>query len=206
MSLFTHKLDDIGAYSRAYQEALAKAWDTVDEGQLAAAAIILHEAYTTRRPVLVCGNGGSAAISNHLVCDHSKGAAADTQLSPPVISLSANVEMLTAIANDIGFEDVFAYQARRLAEPGSVLITISSSGNSPNIVKVTHWARENKIKVIAMTGFAGGVSRELADVCLHVQADNYGVIEDVHQGLMHVLAQFIRQSYMQDEQIAAAVF
>ena len=142
--------------------------------------------------------GGSAAIANHLVCDHLKGIRTDTDLAPKVHSLSSTVELITAIANDIGTEEIFSFQLSSLAQEGDVLIAISSSGASPNIVRVIEEARARKVVTIAMTGFAGAPAAGLADVSLHVDAHNYGVIEDVHQSLMHILAQYIRHSHLHD--------
>ena len=85
--------------------------------------------------VFSCGNGGSAAIANHLQCDHLKGVRTGTDLTPRVVSLSSNIELITAISNDIGYEDVFTYQLQSQSQPGDVLIAISSSGRSPNIAR-----------------------------------------------------------------------
>jgi len=101
---------------------------------------------------------------------------------------------------------VFSYQLDALGQPGDVLITISSSGDSENIVRAAQLAKENNMPVIAMTGFSGGRSAKIADVNLHVDADNYGVIEDVHQSLMHVLAQYVRQSHMDEAVIQQRKF
>ena len=116
------------------------------------------------------------------------------------------METVTAIANDISYDEVFVYQLKTLASRGDALITISSSGDSENIVKACQWAKDNGISIIAMTGFDGGRSRGIADVSLHVDADNYGIIEDLHQSLMHVLAQFIRQNEMDDSLITDRKF
>lgn len=185
-----------GAFADAYFERVAAASASVDRGALQRAASALVDAYAQDRQVFACGNGGSAAISNHLVCDHAKGGQTDTDLKPRVHSLSTNIEMVTALANDLSFERVFDYQLATYAKAGDVLITISSSGESENVVRAAQWARDNGVTVIAMTGFAGGRTRDLADVSLHVDADNYGVIEDVHQSLMHILAQAVRMARM----------
>ncbi len=102
--------------------------------------------------------------------------------------------------------EVFVYQLRSLARPGDALITISSSGDSENIVRAALWAKQSGIPVISMTGFSGGRSADIADVNLHVAADNYGVIEDVHQSLMHILAQHVRQAHMDEEVISQRKF
>ena len=168
---------------------------------LADAFVLLDKAYKRGATVYVCGNGGSAAISNHLACDHSKCGQTDTILRPKVVSLSTNIEMITAIANDLSYEDAFVYQLKTLAEPKDILITISCSGDSENIVRASKWAKEAKLKVISFTGFEGGRSADIADINLHVDADNYGLIEDVHQSLMHILAQFLRLSHMDSTKI-----
>ena len=184
----------------------AQAAGSVDRTRLAEAAAMLDAAYAGGAMVYVCGNGGSVAISNHLICDHLKGAQTNTDLKPRVVSLAATLETITAIANDISYDEIFVYQLRTLAEAGDVLISISSSGNSENVVRACQWAKKNGVYVIAMTGFAGGRSAALADVNLHVDGDNYGVVEDTHQSLMHILAQFIRLSRMDAGAISARKF
>ncbi len=184
------------AYAEAYFKALAVAAGSVDRAKLDAGAMLLAAAYQRGARVYVCGNGGSAAISNHMICDHLKSTRTDTDLLPRVISLATTMETLTAVANDLSYDEVFVYQLRSLAEAGDVLVMISSSGDSENIVRACAWAKENGLQTLAMTGFDGGRAAQLADINLHVAADNYGVIEDVHQSLMHILSQFIRQDRM----------
>lgn len=198
--------ESIAAYFDSYAEHLANAARSVRREALEAAQAMLVEAIRRDATIMACGNGGSAAISNHLVCDHARGISYDTGLRPRVHSLAATVELLTAIANDVDYAEVFAEQLRLQGRPGDVLITISSSGDSENVVRAIAWARANDIATIAMTGFGGGRSAEMADVNIHVDADNYGVVEDVHQSLMHVLAQYIRQAHMPTELIAARRF
>ena len=137
--------------------------------------------YTRGARAFSCGNGGSASIANHMQCDHVKGVRTATDLAPRVQSLSTNVELLSAIANDLGYEHVFTYQLQSQSEPGDVLIAVSSSGRSPNIGRAISWARDHGLHTIAVTGFDGGVARELAEVSIHVECTNYGVIEDLHQ-------------------------
>jgi D-sedoheptulose 7-phosphate isomerase len=192
------KFTDPAAYTAAYFGQVSKAAATVDGSRFAKAIDILTKVYSAGGTVFSCGNGGSAAIANHLVCDHCKLVRTDTQLIPRIVSLSTTIEMITAIGNDLSYDEIFDYQLKSLAKPGDVLITISSSGDSENIVRAATWAKENGILVISMTGFSGGRSAKIADTNLHVTADNYGVIEDVHQSLMHILAQYIRQAHMDE--------
>lgn len=190
---------DAGLYAHAYFKHLAAAAESVDSGALEASAQLLAERSAAGKMIFSCGNGGSAAIANHLVCDCMKGVRASSTLRPRVHSLSATVETITAIGNDFGYEQVFGFQLESLAQSGDVLVAISSSGDSPNIVNVLNRAREMNITSIAMTGFSGGRAALLADVSLHVNAHNYGVVEDVHQSLMHILAQYLRHSHLEDE-------
>ena len=206
MTFPDHKFINAGSYATAYFSKLTEATGTVDMEKLQQAANILIEIYTKGGMVYSCGNGGSTAIANHLVCDHCKLVQTDTNLTPRIISLSTTVEMITAIGNDISFDEIFVYQLRSLGRPGDALITISSSGDSENIVRTARWAKENGIAVISMTGWSGGRSATIADVNLHVTADNYGVIEDVHQSLMHILAQYIRQAHMDEDLIRQRKF
>ena len=118
----------------AYAEESARAASTVEPVEIQRAAAVLLECYKRGGAVFSCGNGGSAAIANHLQCDHLKGVRSGTDLAPRVASLSSNVEVLTAIANDLTYDEVFAYQLQSQARPGDVLVAISSSGRSPNIV------------------------------------------------------------------------
>jgi phosphoheptose isomerase len=189
---------DGGAYGRAYFEEIAKASAGVDFTALSAAAEILLKASRDRAHIFSCGNGGSAAIANHLACDCMKGVQAGTALLPRVHSLSSNIALISAIVNDIGVEEMFAYQLRSLAQAGDVLVAISSSGNSPNIVKAIEAARALGVKTIAFTGFDGGAASRAADVSVHVPAANYGVAEDIHQSLMHILAQYVRHRSLAD--------
>lgn len=188
--------DSIGRYCDDYMARLARAGASIDRALLARAGAVLDAAFARGAWLFVCGNGGSAATANHLLCDMAKGVQTDTGVRPRVASLSANIEIVTAIANDIAFEDCFAYQLRTAARPGDVLMTVSASGDSENVVRAVDWARGNGLESIALTGFDGGRSARLATINLHVAADNYGVIEDTHQSIMHILAQYLRQTKM----------
>lgn len=198
--------DNAGSYLSAYYDESARAAASVDPMSLDRAAALLLAAYTGGATVFSCGNGGSAAIANHLQCDHVKGVQTSTDLRPHVFSLSSNVELLTAIANDIGYDDIFAYQLRAQSKPGDVLIAISSSGRSPNIVRALKWARDHGLRTIALTGFDGGGARNVAEVAIHFDSANYGVIEDLHQSAMHAMAQYIRQSRMAPGTVASTTF
>ncbi|MBI1198464.1 MAG: SIS domain-containing protein [Phenylobacterium sp.] len=193
MTYFPDRLfDDAGSYATAYFEQYRTAAASVDQEALRRAGELVGQVISEGAAIYSCGNGGSAAIANHLACDCLKGIRTGTLLRPKVFSLSTTVELITAIANDISYDDVFAFQLESLAKPGDLLVAISSSGQSPNIVKALTWAKDNGLRTLAMTGFSGGASAEIADVSLHVAGENYGVVEDIHQSLMHLLAQYTR--------------
>jgi len=194
------------AFFGSYADEAARAARSVEPAALDRAAAILLDAYTRGAGVFACGNGGSAAIANHLQCDHVKGVRTTTDLTPRVVSLSANIELITAIANDMTYEDVFTYQLQAQSGPGDVLIAVSSSGRSPNIVRALTWARDHDLRTIALTGFDGGGAKAVAEVTIHVDGTNYGIVEDLHQAIMHGLAQYIRQSRMTADEISSGVF
>ena len=158
-----------------------------------AADVILY-AIRSGKTIYTAGNGASAAIAQHWACDYTKGCS-DTgarPFKPKVISLSANIPLMTAISNDISYDEVYSYQLERLADPGDVFISISSSGNSPSVVRACEVALEKNLSVIELTGFNGGRTNELAQYPIHVDVQEYEAVEDVHQAIMHMIAKYLR--------------
>lgn len=206
MNFPTELTNSAALFMRQYAEASDTARQSVDPAQFEAACALLADAYARDTTVFVCGNGGSTAVANHMVCDHGKLIATGTDLKPRVISLSNASEMITAIANDIGYEQVFAYQLELMARRDDILVVISGSGTSPNIVSAMKSAKALGLRTIAMTAFSGGPSREMADISLHVEVNNYGIAEDIHQSLMQTIAQYIRLQNMDPKTIATANF
>jgi len=196
---------DCAEYGLAYFDLVRKAQDNVSGEALTQAALLLDGAVRCGATIFACGNGGSAAIANHLLCDFLKGISTGGTIKPRVVTLSSGTELITAIANDVGVQEIFAYPLRSLGRKGDILIVISSSGQSPNIVQAVEAAKAQQMSVIALTGFSGGRSSELADVSIHVDADNYGVVEDVHQSIMHIIAQYLKQAYFADQDALGSV-
>jgi phosphoheptose isomerase len=157
----------------------------------------LKKAYKDEKTtVFVCGNGGSAAIANHFECDHKKILFEGTKnLNPKIISLCSNNSLITAIANDFSYEEIFSKQLEYLAKKKDILITISSSGKSKNIVKALKWSNKNSIKTISFTGFDGGESKKIAKLNIHASSYNYGIVESIHHSIMNIISQFIRQDF-----------
>ena len=180
----------IASFMDGYVSLLSRAFEAVDREQLAAAQAALVDAAENGKTIFAIGNGGSAAISDHLVCDLSKGTHHDQHPTLRAQSMTSNAALYSAMANDLGFENVFAGQIGLYGRPGDILIAISSSGESANIVRAVAAAQGLGMTVIGLSGFSGGQLRRTADISLHVPIDNYGIVEDAHQAIMHVIAQY----------------
>src|SRR5277367_6366253 len=151
----------------------------------------IEQAQTERRQIFVIGNGGSAATASHMMNDLSKGTLGHKGDAPwprlRVIALTDNVSLMTAWANDTDYTHVFSEPLKNLAERGDVLIAISASGNSPNIIAAVETAKQIGVKVIGLAGFTGGKLAKLAEICFVVPSDGYGPVEDVHMILDHII-------------------
>jgi len=155
------------------------------------AANLIIKKIKNKKSIYVCGNGGSAAISNHYICDYLKLIRTFTKFKPKIYSLSNNIETVTAIANDISYDEIFRYQAESYCNKDDLIIIISSSGNSKNIIKILDFAIKNKIQTIGFCGFKGGYLKKKSTVPIHINANNYGISEDSHHILMHIIMQYI---------------
>lgn len=183
-------------YFEIYRNKLNEALNTIDNDWLEMVKNQILWSAENENPILVCGNGGSASLSEHFSCDHTKGVSMDCQeLFPNVISLSSNIALISAIANDISYDEIFSKQIEWFHKGlDTTLVVISASGNSPNIIKALEAAKIRRMTTIAFVGFDGGeiVKNDLAQFVIHVKSDNYGIVEDCHQIIMHSIAQNIR--------------
>jgi D-sedoheptulose 7-phosphate isomerase len=152
----------------------------------------LIAAYDEDRAVYVFGNGGSAALASHMACDLGKGTAADGARRFRVISLTDNVPLLTAWANDTAYEEVFAEQLKNLARPKDVAFAISGSGNSPNVLKGLAFARSLGCFNIGLSGFQGGKMKAFCDLCFIVPSHSMQFIEDMHLSVSHAVFTAVR--------------
>ena len=148
--------------------------------------------YEESGTLYIFGNGGSAALASHLACDFGKGTVNRGRPRFRTISLSDNVPLMTALANDIAYEDIFSEQLADLAQKGDAVLAISGSGNSPNVVKGLEMARKLGLRTFAVTGYSGGRVKPLCDLCLVVPSDNMQHIEDVHLAATHAIFRAIR--------------
>lgn len=171
-----------------YLAQLTAAIDAIDNQAVNAWIARLTRARDEGATIFVAGNGGSAATASHFATDLSKGASYSRPKRFRVVALTDSMSTITAYANDVSFDVVFAEQLRNLGKPGDVLVTISGSGSSPNIIAVIEVAKELGIDVVALTGFAGGSSGPMADIHVNVPSDHMGRIEDAHMALCHTVA------------------
>lgn len=184
--------DDFPGFVMDYYARFARALQDVDADALTAVLAVLDKVAAKGGTLWLAGNGGSAGIADHAVCDITKGAY--TEGNPPfrAVSLAANGPLLTALGNDVSYDDIYSEPVKFYAQDGDALLVVSSSGNSENVVRALRAAKAKGIPTIAFTGFKGGRLAEEADVLVHVPVDNYGIVEDLHMSFVHVLTQWMK--------------
>jgi D-sedoheptulose 7-phosphate isomerase len=155
---------------------------------------IIVAAHQQNQHVYILGNGGSASTASHFACDLSKATIVDGQPRLRVTSLTDNVALLTAWANDTSYENVFAEPLANLVNPGDVVIAISASGNSPNVLAAVRSARARGAVTVGLVGFSGGLLQDSVDAAVHVPSHHYGVVEDCHLVLEHGITESTRQA------------
>ena len=184
----------VSQYFRTLYEALA----SVSEQQLALATDILHRAYTDDRTIFVVGNGQSATTASAFALDLTKQAApASPKRRFKMIALTDNMAAVTAWANDVSYDSIFAEQLESLFRPHDVLVAISASGNSPNVVQAVNWVRQHAGKTIALTGFDGGCLTDLVDANIVVEISDYGHVETAHVAITHYWVDLFRERLRQ---------
>lgn len=156
---------------------------------------VIMDAYHADKQVFVIGNGGSASTASHLACDLGKGTSLEGKKRFRVISLTDNVATMTAWSNDVSYDDVFIEQLKNLVNPDDVVIGISASGNSENIIRAMQHASQIGCRTIGWSGFGGGKLAEICDVNVIVDSNQYGPVEDVHLILNHILHAWIREEF-----------
>ncbi|HVC08998.1 MAG TPA: SIS domain-containing protein [Elusimicrobiota bacterium] len=182
-----------GDFARWYRRELLRAWDAVDWAGFEAVAKAVAEAGDKGRQVFVMGNGGSAATASHMAVDFSKTAANPKKPLVRCLSLADNPSFITAVGNDLSFDETFSRQLENLLNPKDVVLFISGSGNSKNLLSAARLARRRKAWTAAFLGFDGGRLKGLVDASVVVASDQYGVIEDVHLSLGHMVTFYLKQ-------------
>ena len=148
---------------------------------------LIMETYEAQKKIYIFGNGGSSATASHYQNDFNKGISEYVEKKFNFVCLNDNMATIMAIANDIGFEEVFRFQLKNKLKEGDIVIAISGSGNSRNIINAVEYARSQGNKVIGMTGFDGGKLKQLSDVSMHVNINSMQVTEDIHMVFDHLM-------------------
>ena len=176
-------------YFKEYIKIKDTLLNQIDKKSLDKIINIILDTNKKKRNLFSCGNGGSAATAEHLSCDFSKGSNTNTNLNIKVFSLNSNNSLITAIANDISYDDIFSYQLERFGKANDVLLAFSVSGTSKNIIKCAKIAKRKKIKIISFTGFDGGKLKKLSNYNINFFSNNFGIVEDCHLTLVHFISQ-----------------
>lgn len=177
-------------FGQEYKSKLFRSLDTVDLNAVGEAIEILGGARRNNRHIFVCGNGGSASTASHFACDIVKGASFNRESRFRIMALTDSLPTITAYSNDVSYECVFAEQLKNFAQPGDVLIAISGSGNSPNVLRAIEYANSIGCKTIALTGRDGGKLGPLAQLEIRVREQHMGRIEDGHMIICHMLCYY----------------
>lgn len=172
---------------RAYLDKEKSVLEGLDENEISAVMNVLEETRTSGNKVFICGNGGSAATASHFTCDFNKGISYSQKVKYNFECLNDNVPMMMAIANDIGYEDIFSEPLKNKMRKEDVLFAISGSGNSKNVVKAAEYAKSIGATVIGLVGYDGGQVKKLSDYCIHINIENMQIVEDLHMTIDHVM-------------------
>lgn len=185
--------------AKKYFDNIKAGLDAVSLEKIEQVSSILYRAYTAGKKIILMGNGGSAAAASHFACDLAKGASVAEKKRFRAFALCDNIPMVTAYGNDCGYEYIFSEQLKNFLEKDDVVIAISGSGNSKNVLNAILYANNQSAITIGITGFQGGKLKELACECLIVPSNNMEQIEDIHLIILHTLKLFLRSMIEADE-------
>jgi D-sedoheptulose 7-phosphate isomerase len=172
-----------------YFDRLKTALDNVSVKDIIGLCAVLKDAYEKGRTVFIMGNGGSGATASHLACDYNKGICTKVRKKFRVVSLTDNMPVILAIANDLSYDKIFVEQLRNHLRPGDVVIGISGSGNSPNVIEAIAYANEAGCTTIGLCGYDGGKIKKLCRYTVHVNVNDMQIAEDIHLVIGHVIMQ-----------------
>jgi D-sedoheptulose 7-phosphate isomerase len=187
-------------FPELYKADVLKAIETIELEKVCQAIDILKRARDEDRRIFVCGNGGSASTASHFVCDMVKGASFHRDKRFRIMALTDSLPTITAYANDVCYDCVFVEQLKNFAEPGDVVMAISGSGNSPNVLQAMDYANSIGCRTIALSGRDGGKLGHMAQLNLQASHPHMGRIEDVHMIVMHMICYY----FMDAENLTAS--
>ena len=201
------KYKNIESFFEDYFLNLNSSLSSINYSNLNKIIKLLNKIYTKEKNKLyVCGNGGSAALSDHFACDHQKILYESKKFKPFIISLVSNFSLGTAISNDVNYKSIFTEQLKQTAKKDDVLLVISASGNSKNVIDAIKWAKKNYLTTISFTGFDGGIVKKISKINLHIDSKNYGIIEANHQSLINIISQYLKMKAISNNQIKKIKF
>ncbi len=180
-------------FANNYKQELLSAIGTIPMDRVQTAIEWLEEALNEGRQVFTCGNGGSASTASHFICDMVKGASYNRDKRFRMMALTDSLATITAYSNDVSYDAVFVEQLKNFARPGDILISISGSGNSPNVLRAAEWANSAGLKTIGLTGRDGGQLGRLSQLEINVGVQHMGRIEDGHMIVCHMLAYYFME-------------
>jgi D-sedoheptulose 7-phosphate isomerase len=154
---------------------------------------VLLQAYEKKKNIFICGNGGSAATASHFACDINKGVSYGLDKRFKIMALTDNLATISAYSNDVNYDSIFLEQIKNFYNPGDVLIGISGSGNSMNVLKAIEFVNENEGVTIGWTGFQGGKLKEVSQFSINANIDDMQISEDIHMTLVHLMMKVLRK-------------
>lgn len=176
-----------------YVGRLSAALAVLDRDLMTRLGDTLMRAYRNDKQVYVIGNGGSSSTASHMAADLAKNTIGPNMKRFKIATLSENAAIVTALGNDLGYENIFYEQLVNIVGAGDVLIVVSASGNSPNVIKAIRYAQQQSAEVVGLLGFDGGEAARLADIPIVVRSYDYGIVEDVHLVINHMLVEHFQQ-------------
>ena len=179
-----------------YKKNVGELVSKIDDEKLIKIINVLEKGRRNNKRIFICGNGGSATTANHFVCDIGKNAVKGDTGRIKIISLCDNLATITAYGNDFGYETIFEERLKNLMEDGDILIAISASGNSKNILNGVNYAKKRNGYVISMTGFDGGKLKGLSDININIDSDIIEQVEDVHLMLEHMIVYYYKNTHI----------
>lgn len=183
-------MESIETFAASYIRQNERLLASLNPRHIASVVTLIRDARDSGKRIFAIGNGGSASTASHFVNDLGKGASVGREPRFKVIPLTDNVEWMTALSNDLSYDDVFVEQMKNSAEPGDVLLAISGSGNSENVLRAVRFANALGCHTVGFSGFGGGKLKDLARHCIVVESDHMGRVEDTHMVLQHIICYY----------------
>lgn len=182
-------------FVREYREKSLETLQAISDGTMVALIELLAAARKRGSRIFICGNGGSASTASHLANDLGKGASLNAEIRFRALSLTDNLPWITALANDNDYSSIFVEQLKNFAEPRDLLIAISGSGNSPNVIEAVNWANQNRLVTVGLTGRPGGELGKIAHHPVFAESQHMGRIEEAHFLMQHLVAYYFMEGF-----------